>query len=62
VTANKQDVEYFRRILKRHGIFLPETMYEEVKADQRARVGNRVVTYTEKEKENDPQQSGAQVD
>lgn len=41
----KQDINYFRPILKRHGIVLPEKMFEEVQHDQNMRVGNRVEHY-----------------
>lgn len=37
-----QDVDYFRPILQKLGVRVPESMFREVKADQRGRVGNRV--------------------
>lgn len=41
-----KDVEYYRPILAHMGIHVPERMFEEVKADQRNRVGNKVVEHT----------------
>lgn len=41
-----QDVEYFRGILTKLGITVPESMFTEVKIDQQQRAGNRTVTHT----------------
>lgn len=43
--TEQQNVDYFRPILEKLGLQVPENMFQEVIADQRARVGNRVVTY-----------------
>lgn len=39
------DLDYFRGVLHRLGITLPESMYVEVLADRRNNVGNRLVTH-----------------
>ena len=41
--TNQQDVEYYRGVLARLNIIVPESMFEEVKRDQIARAGNRIV-------------------
>lgn len=41
-----QDVEYFKLVLRKLEIDLPETMFTEVKSDQALRIGNRVEHYT----------------
>jgi len=41
-----QDVEYFKPVLRKLGIDAPEAMFDEVRADQALRVGNRVEHYT----------------
>lgn len=44
--TDQQDVDYYRPILDRLGIHVPESIFWEVKADQLMRVGNRVVVHT----------------
>jgi hypothetical protein len=44
--THQQDVEYFRRILAKLGIEVPEQMFAEVEADRANRVGNRTVDHT----------------
>jgi hypothetical protein len=39
---SQQDVGYYRFVLKRLGLQIPESMFREVQGDQLARVGNRV--------------------
>lgn len=41
-----QDVEYFEPVLRKLGIDAPEAMFDQVRADQALRVGNRVEHYT----------------
>lgn len=41
-----QDVEYYRPILRRFGIQVPELMFMEVLWDQGMRVGNRTLVHT----------------
>ena len=43
--TRQQDVEYFRGILTKLGITVPESMFTEVKIDQQQRAGNRTVTH-----------------
>jgi len=44
--THQQDVEYFRSILARLDIEVPEEMFAEVKSDQTNRVGNRTLDHT----------------
>ncbi len=44
--THQRDVEYFRPILTRLGIEVPEQMFLEVEIDQILRTGNRDVDYT----------------
>jgi hypothetical protein len=44
--THQQDVEYFRPILAKLGIEVPEQMFAEVEADRANRVGNRTVDHT----------------
>ncbi|GGG87118.1 hypothetical protein [Edaphobacter dinghuensis] len=44
--CTNQDVEYYRPILRRFGIQVPELMFMEVVWDQAMQVGNRVVVHT----------------
>lgn len=41
-----QDVHYYRGVLKRLGLEIPEVIFSEVESDQKNRVGNRVVDHT----------------
>jgi hypothetical protein len=41
--TEQQDVEYYRPILKKLGIAVPEEMFSAITADQLQRVGNKVV-------------------
>ena len=41
-----QDVDYYRAILEKLGVRVPESMFREVKADQQRRVGNRVEVHS----------------
>ena len=43
--TEQQDVAYFRQVLDRLGVVVPESMFTEVEADQRGRIGNRVVNH-----------------
>jgi sensor domain CHASE-containing protein len=42
--TRQQDVNYYRPILEKAGVKLPEAMFEQVAEDQALRVGNRVVS------------------
>lgn len=42
-----QDVEYFRPVLKKLGVLVPESMYAEVASDQANSVGNRVLIHAD---------------
>jgi hypothetical protein len=44
--THQQDVNYYRPVLARLGIDLPEEMFREVQSDQRNVVGNRFVDHT----------------
>ena len=41
----QQDIAYYRPVLARLGLVVPETMYAAVREDQLARRGNRLVLY-----------------
>jgi hypothetical protein len=43
---HQQDTNYFRPVLSKLGINVPEQMFLEVEADQLSRVGNREVDHT----------------
>ena len=43
--TDQQDANYFRPVLKKLGLHVPESVFQEVATDQRLRVGNRVVTH-----------------
>ena len=43
--TDQQEVDYYRPVLKRLGVRVPEFLFREVVLDQLGRVGNRVVTY-----------------
>ncbi|MDP9052495.1 MAG: hypothetical protein M3O31_17510 [Acidobacteriota bacterium] len=42
----QQDVDYYRAILERLGLHVPESVFQEVASDQIGRVGNRVVVHS----------------
>jgi len=44
--TEQQDVRYYRSVLDRLGVTVPEEMFAAVESDQRARVGNRVVHHS----------------
>jgi hypothetical protein len=44
--THQQDIDYYRPILTRLGIEVPEAMFDEVESDQTKVVGNRVVDHT----------------
>jgi hypothetical protein len=41
----QQDVYYYRAILERLGLHVPESVFQEVASDQIGRVGNRIVVH-----------------
>jgi hypothetical protein len=43
--TQQQDVDYYRPVLEDLGLRVPEPMFQEIKADQADRVGNRTVVY-----------------
>jgi hypothetical protein len=43
--TRQQDVEYYRKILLDLGIRVPESLFEEVKQDQKNRIGNRYMEH-----------------
>ena len=43
--TEQQDVNYFRPVLARLGITVPEEMFAGVAEDQRQRAGNKIVRY-----------------
>jgi hypothetical protein len=44
--TEQQDVRYYRSVLDRLGVTVPEEMFATVESDQRAKVGNRVVYHS----------------
>jgi hypothetical protein len=47
--THQQDVDYYRSVLLKLGLHVPELMFREVKSDQLGRVGNRVkIHYADK--------------
>ena len=44
--THQQDIDYYRPLLTRLGIEVPEVMFAEVESDQTNVVGNRVVDHT----------------
>jgi len=42
----QQDVDYYRPVLERLGLHVPESVFQEVASDQIGRVGNRVVVHS----------------
>jgi hypothetical protein len=44
--TEQQDVRYYRSVLNRLSVTVPEEMFAAVESDQRARVGNRVVHHS----------------
>lgn len=43
---DQHDVDYYRPVLERLGISVPESVFRETAADQRGCVGNRVVIHS----------------
>ena len=47
--THQQDVDYYRSVLLKFGLHVPESTFREVKSDQLGRVGNRVkIHYADK--------------
>ena len=44
--THQQNVGYYRSVLEGLGLCVPESIFQEVAADQRGRVGNRLVTHS----------------
>jgi hypothetical protein len=44
--TEQQDVRYYRSVLDRLGVTVPEELFATVESDQRAKVGNRVVYHS----------------
>jgi hypothetical protein len=40
--THQQDVDYYRPVLQKLGLHIPESMFREVKSDQLGCIGNRV--------------------
>jgi hypothetical protein len=43
--TRQKDVEYYRKILLDLGIRVPESLFEEIKQDQKNRIGNRYMEH-----------------
>jgi hypothetical protein len=43
--THQQEVDYYRGVLQQYGITVPDSVFQEVQADQLQRVGNRVVVH-----------------
>jgi hypothetical protein len=43
---SQQQAAYYRSVIRRFGLEVPESMFREVEADQRSCVGNRVKIHT----------------
>ena len=44
--THQQNVDYYRSVLEALGLNVPQSIFQEVAADQRGRVGNRIVTHS----------------